>query len=69
VNSKGWEAFQMCAFLCNAITVLAKSPAVTVVNMVVAHIEANGLSLETDRWGRARGERRGFRQQPRVVTT
>jgi len=34
--------------------------------MVVAHIRANGLSLETDRWGRARGESRGFRQQPRV---
>ena len=32
--------------------------------MVVAHIGANGLSLETDRWGRARGESRGFRQQP-----
>ena len=29
-----------------------------------AHIRANGLSLETDRWGRARGESRGFRQQP-----
>jgi len=25
----------------------------------------SGLSLETDRWGRARGESRGFRQQPR----
>jgi len=24
--------------------------------MVVAHIGANGLSIETDRWGRARGE-------------
>jgi len=35
------------------------------VNMVVAHIGVNGLSLETDRWGRARGESRGFRQQPR----
>jgi len=33
--------------------------------MVVAHIGANGLSLETDTWGRARGESRGFRQQPR----
>ena len=33
--------------------------------MVVAHIRTNGLSLETDRWGRARGESRGFRQQPR----
>jgi len=35
------------------------------VNMVVAHTEANGLSLETNRWGRARGESRGFRKQPR----
>jgi len=35
------------------------------VNMVVAHIRANGLSLETDRWGRARGESRGFRHQSR----
>ena len=34
-------------------------------NMVVAHIGANGLSLETNRWGRARGESIGFRQQPR----
>jgi len=25
----------------------------------------HGLSLETNRWGRARGESRGFRQQPR----
>jgi len=33
------------------------------VNMVVAHIGANGLSLETDRWGGAREESRGFRQQ------
>jgi len=33
--------------------------------MVVAHIGAYGLSLETDRWGRARGESRGFRQQPK----
>ena len=33
--------------------------------LVVAHIRTNGLSLETDRWGRARGESRGFRQQPR----
>ena len=33
--------------------------------MVVAHIRANGVSLETNRWGRARGEGRGFRQQPR----
>jgi len=24
-----------------------------------------GLSLETDRWGRKRGEGRGFRQQPK----
>jgi len=30
---------------------------------VVAHIGANGLSLETDRYGRARGESRGFGQQ------
>ena len=35
------------------------------VNMVVAHVGANGLSLETGRWGRARGESRGFRQQPK----
>ena len=33
--------------------------------MVVAHIGANGLSLETDTWGGARGESREFRQQPR----
>ena len=33
--------------------------------MVVAHIGANGLSLETGRWGKAQGEGRGFRQQPR----
>jgi len=33
--------------------------------MVVTHIGANGLSLETDRWGRARGESREFRQQPK----
>ena len=31
--------------------------------MVVAHVVANRLSLETDRWGRALGESRGFRQQ------
>ena len=31
--------------------------------MVVAYIGANGLSLETDRWGRARGESRRCRQQ------
>ena len=30
-----------------------------------AHIGANGLSLETDKWGRARGESRGLRQQPK----
>jgi len=37
------------------------------VNMVVAHIGANELSLETDRWGvlGARGESRGIRQQPK----
>ena len=34
-------------------------------NMVVAHIGATGLSLETDKWGRARGESRVFRQQPK----
>jgi len=34
------------------------------VNMVVAHIGENGLSLATDRWGRGRGESRGFIQQP-----
>jgi len=33
--------------------------------MIVAHIGANGLSLEIDRWGGARGESRGFRQQPK----
>ena len=33
--------------------------------MVVAHIGANELSLQTDRWRRARGESRGFRQQPK----
>ena len=25
MTSKGWEAFQICAFLCNALTVLAKN--------------------------------------------
>ena len=34
--------------------------------MVVAHIRANGLSLEHDTWGRARGQSTGFRQQPRA---
>ena len=34
--------------------------------MVVAHIAAHGFSLETDKWGRARGESREFRQQPKV---
>jgi len=33
--------------------------------MVVAPIGANGLSLEKNKWGRAGGEIRGFRQQPR----
>jgi len=35
--------------------------------MVVAHIGANELSLETDRWGvlGARGESRGIRQLPK----
>jgi len=35
--------------------------------MVVARIRANGLSIQTDRWGKARGESlsRGFRQQPK----
>ena len=28
-------------------------------------VTSNGLSLETDRWGRAQGESRGFRQHPR----
>jgi len=37
------------------------------VNMVVAHIRADGLSLETDSWGRARGESKGFRQQPKII--
>jgi len=36
------------------------------INMVVAHIAAHGFSLETDKWGRARGESREFRQQPKV---
>ena len=35
------------------------------VNMVVAHVRANGVPLESIRWGRARGESRGFRQQPK----
>ena len=35
--------------------------------MVVAHIKANRLSLETDRRGRARGKIRGFRQQPKCT--
>jgi len=33
--------------------------------MVVAHIGASGLFLETDGWQRERGESRGFRQQPK----
>jgi len=32
----------------------------------VAHIRANGLSLETDRWGRTRGEGRGLDNSQRV---
>jgi len=35
------------------------------VNMVVEHIRANGLSLETDRRGGERGESRELRQQPK----
>ena len=34
--------------------------------MVVAHIRANGLSLETNRWGRALGESRGLYSSQRV---
>ena len=36
-----------------------------VIKAIIIIIGANGLSIETDRWGRARGESRGFRQQPR----
>jgi len=35
------------------------------VNMAVAHIGANGLSLETNRRGVARGESSGFKWQPK----
>jgi len=35
------------------------------VDMVVEHIRANGLSLETDRRGGERGESRELRQQPK----
>ena len=31
--------------------------------------EQIGFPLETDRWGRARGESRGFRQQPKGTVT
>jgi len=35
------------------------------VREAIAYIGAYGLSLETNRWGRAREESTGFRQQPR----
>ena len=35
------------------------------VNMVVEHIRANGLSLQTDRRGGERGESRELRLQPK----
>jgi len=52
---------------CPPETTTQNTQSIHKVNMVVAHMGANGISLATNRWGGACGKGRGFRQQPKVL--
>ena len=64
-NKHGGDTIMTMERLREAITFSAELVDTWQVDMVVAHVGANGLCLETNRLGAARGESRAFRQQPK----